>query len=99
MKVLKLLMLREKPLDDKTFFRLLWALCVLYERHELAHIYPMIEVYIRQAQKGLAADAYNIYYCYLYLRTVCPQLHALRDHIHSLMDGHFLETRSSETQL
>ena len=30
MKVLKILMLRELPLEPKMFFKLMWSLCVLY---------------------------------------------------------------------
>lgn len=46
MEVMKILMLQEQPLETNTFFKMLWGLCVLYPRHQLAGIYPLIERYI-----------------------------------------------------
>lgn len=44
-------------------------------------------------------EAFNVYYCYLYLRTACPQINNYREHIHKLMEGHFLQTKPSEIQM
>ena len=59
----------------------------------------MIERYIVRAQNVDQAQATNIYYCYLYLRTVCPQINEHRNRIHNLVSGFKLQTHSSKTQV
>ena len=59
----------------------------------------MTERYIVRAQNVDQAQATNIYYCYLYLRAVCPQINEHRSHIHALVSVFKLQTHSSKTQV
>jgi len=68
-----------------SFTKLLWSLCVLYDRIELASIYPLIDKYMENAGQVQIAEAMNMYYCYLYLRGTCPQISQHRDKIHKLL--------------
>lgn len=98
LKLLQMLKTQDHPLDSRIFFNLLWTLCVLYTRSEIAPLYPLIEKYIANVQSANIAQAYNIYYCYLYLRSVCPQFSDHRTKIHALMADYKLETHTSSTQ-
>ena len=40
--VLSIIMGQDHPIDHRVFFKLMWSLCVLYERYELKPLYPFI---------------------------------------------------------
>ena len=69
------MMIKEDSLIQlPSFTKLLWSLCVLYDRIELVGIYPLIDKYMENAGQVHIAEAMNMYYCYLYLRATCPQI-------------------------
>lgn len=77
------------------FSRLVWSLCVLFDRHELRDAYPLIERSLARPEPFPLHDAMNFYLCYLYMRTAYPQINEHRDKIHKCLEGFALETHTS----
>jgi hypothetical protein len=97
--ILKLLTLHKNDLlTPHHFSRLLWSMCVLFEREELREAYPLIERSLARADSLPQHEAMNFYLCYLYLRAAYPQINDYRDKIHRSLESFSLETHSSQAQ-
>ena len=52
MEVLKIIMMREQELiPANSMTKLVWSLCVLFEREQLRPVYPLIDRYLTRAER------------------------------------------------